>query len=92
MKKYRVDIDGVRYPKDGLSNEYASNDYVDQFRDLEILYKEYAGEELLCPFISYTDMKSKYPIHVNLDFKSIIIFLRKVNYLNNIDVLLILLD
>ena len=28
--KYRVDIDGVRYPRDGVSVDYESNDYVDQ--------------------------------------------------------------
>ena len=28
--KYRVDIDGVRYPTDGVSIDYESNDYVDR--------------------------------------------------------------
>ena len=29
-----------------------------------MFYKEYVGEELLNPFISYPDMKDKYPIQV----------------------------
>ena len=30
VRKYRVDIDGVRYPGDGFNVDYGSNDYVDQ--------------------------------------------------------------
>ena len=33
-----------------------------------MFYKEYVGEELLNPFLSYPDMKTKYPIHVK-DFR-----------------------
>ena len=29
--KYHVDIDGVRYPRDGVSIDYASNDYLEWF-------------------------------------------------------------
>ena len=36
--------------------------------DLKIFHKEYVGEELLNPFVSYPDMKSKYPIQV-VDFR-----------------------
>ena len=38
---------------------YPENDYIDQYRDLNLFYKEYVGEELLNPFISYPDMKDK---------------------------------
>ena len=31
---------------------------------MKLFYKEYVGEELLNPFISYPDMKDKYPIQV----------------------------
>ena len=64
MRKHHVDIDGVCYSRDGVSIEYASNDYLDQYGDLKLFHKEYVGEELLRPFISYTDMKNKYPIQV----------------------------
>ena len=60
--KYLVDVDGNRYSKDNVDFDYASNDYVDQYWDLELFYKEYVGEELLNPSISYTDMKNKYPV------------------------------
>ena len=64
VRKYRVDIDGVRYPGDGFNVDYGSNDYVDQYRDLKLLYGDYVGEELLSLFISYPDMKNKYPIQL----------------------------
>ena len=47
-----------------MSIEYASNDYVDQYRELNLFHKEYVVEELLNTFIRYTDMKNKYPIQV----------------------------
>ena len=52
VRKHHVDIDGVRYPRDGVSIDYASDDHVDQYRDLKLFYEEYVGEELLNPFIS----------------------------------------
>ena len=52
VRKYHVDIDGVPYPRDGVSMDYGLNDYVDHHRGLKIFYKEYVGEELLDPFIS----------------------------------------
>ena len=71
VRKYHVDIYGVRYPRDGVSIEYASNDYVDQYRDLEFFYEDYVGEELLNPFMSYTDMKTRYPIQfIDLRFQA----------------------
>ena len=42
----------------------SENDYVDQYRDLKLFYKEYVGEILMNPFISYAGMKNKYPIQV----------------------------
>ena len=36
VRKYHVDIDGVRYPRDDVSIDYTSNDYVDQYRDLKL--------------------------------------------------------
>ena len=64
VRKYYVEIDSQRYPRDGVFLIYPENDYIDQYRDLKIFYKEYVGEELLNPFVSYPDMKSKYPIQV----------------------------
>ena len=64
VRKYFVDIDGVRYPRDGVSIGYTSNDSVDQYRDFKIFYKEYVGEELVSPLINYTDVKNKYLIQI----------------------------
>ena len=64
VRKYHVDFDVVCYPRDGVNIDYELTDYVDQYRDLYLFNKEYVGEELLNPCISYTDMKTKYPIQV----------------------------
>ena len=64
VRKYFVEIDSIRYPRDGVLTNYNENDYIDQYKDLKIFYKEYVGEELLNPFVSYPDMKNDYPIQV----------------------------
>ena len=58
VRKYHVDIDGARSPTDGFSIDNASNDHHDQYRDLDLFYKEYVGEKLLNPSISCTHMKN----------------------------------
>ena len=60
-----VEIDGARYPRDGVSTNFEKNSYLDQFRDIKVFCREYVGEQLLNPYISYTDMKNFYPIQVN---------------------------
>ena len=35
-----------------FSQIFLENEYLDQYRDLNLFYKEYVGEELLNPFIS----------------------------------------
>ena len=64
VRKYFIEIDGQRYPRDSILTNYAENDYIHQYRYLKLFYKEYVGEELLNPFVSYTDMKNKHPIQV----------------------------
>ena len=64
VRKYLIEIDGVRYPRDGVLTNYTLNDYIDQYKDIKLFYKEYVGEELLNPFVSYPDMKDKYLIQV----------------------------
>ena len=78
VRKNHVDVDGVRYPRDGVNVDYELNDYDDQYRDLKLFYKEYVGEELLNPFKSYTDMRKNILTNSLIsDFKSIILILRK---------------
>ena len=63
-RNYFIEIDGVRYPRDGVLANYSLNEYLNQYRDVKIFYKEYVGEKLLNPFITYPFMKDKYPVHV----------------------------
>ena len=64
VTKYFVEIDGVRYPKDGVLINFEENSYLDQYRNLKLFYKEYLGEQLLQPYITYPDMKYLYPIQI----------------------------
>ena len=64
VRIYFCEIDGLGYPRDNVLINYGENDYIDQYRDLELFYKEHVGEELINPFISYPDMKNNYPIQV----------------------------
>ena len=41
-----------------------SNDYIELHKDLKLFFKEYIGEQLMSLFISYPDMKTKYPIEI----------------------------
>ena len=52
----------MRYQKDGVRIDYASNDYTDQYSDFKFFYKYSLGEDLLNPFKSHTDMKDEYPV------------------------------
>ena len=64
VRKYHVDFDGVTYPRDRVGIDYASIEYVDQRKDLKLFYKEYVGEEIPDTFMSFTDLKNKYPLQV----------------------------
>ena len=64
MRKSLVEIDGIREPGDSFLTNYGLNDYIDQCRDLNLFHKEFVGEELKTPFISYPDIKNEYPIQV----------------------------
>ena len=43
---------------------YVQNDYIEQYKDLKLFFKECIGEQLMSPFISYPDMKTKYPVEI----------------------------
>ena len=47
-----------------MLTNFPDNDYIDQYRDLSLFYKEYVGKELMNQFISYFAMKNEYPIQV----------------------------
>ena len=64
LRKYYVEIDGLRYPRDNVLINYNENDYIQEYKDLKLFYREYIGEPILNPFISYFDMKTKYPFEI----------------------------
>ena len=64
VTKFFVEIDGVRYPEDGVLINFEEHFYLDQYRDLQLFYKEYVGEQLLQPYMSHPDMKYIYPIQI----------------------------
>ena len=64
VRKYYSEIDGVRYPKNPIMTNFDENNYLDQYRDIKLFYKEYDGESMLNPLISYDKMKSWYPIQI----------------------------
>ena len=64
LRKYYIEIDGQRYPRDSSLMNYEQNDYIEQYKVLKLFFKEYIGEQLMSPFISYPDMKTKYPIEI----------------------------
>ena len=64
VTKYFVEIDGARYPRDGVSTNFEENSDIDHYRDLKLFYRECVGEQLLNPYIYYTDMTNLYPIQV----------------------------
>ena len=64
LRKYYIEIDGQRYPRDSSLMNYEQNDYIEQHKDLKLFFKEDIDEQLMSPFISYPDMKTKYPIEI----------------------------
>ena len=59
-----MEIDGQRYPRDGVLINYEENHYIQQNKDLKFLFHEYVGEPILNPLISYPDMNTKFPIEI----------------------------
>ena len=59
VRKYYSEVDGARYPKNPVMINFAENNYLEQYRDLKLFYKEYVGESMLSPIITYDKMKKK---------------------------------
>ena len=69
LRNYYVEIDGQRYPTDGVLINYEENDSIQQYKDLKLFFKKYIGEPFLNLLLSYRDMKRKYPIEI-IDFRN----------------------
>ena len=65
VRRYFVGIDCQIYPKDAIITNYDGNDYLDEYRDLKLFYKENVVEELSKLFISYPNLKNFYPSQVS---------------------------
>ena len=59
LRKYYIEIDGQRYPRDSSRMNYEQNDYIEQYKDIKLFFKEFIGEQLMSPIVSYPDMKTK---------------------------------
>ena len=62
--KKSAEIDGVRYPKNPILINYDKNNYLDQYRDLKLIYIELVGETMLSPIIPYDKVKSWLPFEI----------------------------
>ena len=45
LKKYCVEIDSLRYPRDSVPVNYEQNYYIEQYNYLKLFFKENIGEE-----------------------------------------------
>ena len=64
LQKNYVEIDSIRCPRNGALIYYERNYYIEPYRDLKLFFKEKFGEEVMTPFISYPDMKTKSSIEI----------------------------
>ena len=64
LQKYFVEIGSVRYPRASVLVNYEQNDYYESYKDLKLYFREYICEQLMSPFISYPDLKTKYLIEI----------------------------
>ena len=64
IPNYHVEINGLRNPRDSLLINHEQNDYIEQYKDVKLFFKEYIGEPILNTFVTYPDMKTKYPLGI----------------------------
>ena len=92
IRKYYSKIDGIHYRKNPIMVNYEENNYLEQYKDLKLFYKEYVGEQLLSPFVTYDKMKNYYPIQIiDYDFKLIIFLQRNLDCLRNMTTIQLIL-
>ena len=57
-----METDGQRYARDSSLTNYVENDYIEQYKNSKLFFKNYMGEPLLSPLMLYPDMETKHPI------------------------------
>ena len=93
LRKYHVEIDNLRYPRDSLLKNYEQIDYIEQYKNLYLFFHEYIGEPILNPHISYPDMKTNYPIEIlDLRHQHDHITPKKINYFTKMALILTMLN
>ena len=64
VRKCYSEIDGTRFPKNPILTNYDENNYLDQYRDLKLIFRDYVGESMLAPNITYDKMINYYPFEI----------------------------
>ena len=64
LRKFHVETDSIRYPRDSVLKNYEKKDYIQQYKGLILFFKKYIGEPITNRLMSYPDMKTKYPIEI----------------------------
>ena len=86
VRKYYSEIDGIRYSKNPVMVNFEVNNYLKQYKDLKLFYKEYVGDQLLSPIITYDKMKNYYPFQIiDLRFQVDHISPKKIRLLEEYD-------
>ena len=79
VEETSVNIDTTRYPDVPYVTEMDANKYTEHYKNIELYYKEFIGEQVLSPYISYDEWKTLYPIFVNdLRFQNDYISAKKI--------------
>ena len=60
-----VDIDGKRYSNKPKGIDFATDNYRNEYLTLLKFYKNYVGEPLFNPYITFEELKDLYPIHIH---------------------------
>ena len=59
LRKIHIEMDRIRYSRDSVLVNYKQNDHTEQYKNSNLFFKENICEELMTPFRSYLDMKTK---------------------------------
>ena len=93
FRKYHVEVDGQRYPRDSVLINYEANDYIQPYKALKLFFEKYIGEAKRNPLISYPDIKTKHPIEIiDLRHQPDHITSKKLNYFEKTAQILTILD
>ena len=64
LESSEVTIDTIRYPDEPYVTEFALNKYTEHYREIGDFYREFIGEQILPPYITFEEFKSTYPIFI----------------------------